>query len=414
MKKLSSQTKLFILIALLFGTASAVQELSRLDRDNLWLLAGLTALACVTQIIKFEGATSLSSYNLSWTIYGFALVFLGAPETMFVILVSHLVEWAWYQYPWYIQAFNIATYALVAHLSGSIIHWAALEQTHLPFLSTLGFWTALALFTLLNHLMVGLVIKFARGESFAQSGVFSVLTLMIDFSLLCLGAAAAFIWRINPFASILTIVPLYLIYSTLKVPALQRKTEIDPKTGLFNSSHLANALRQELARAQRFGRPLTLVMCDLDLLRNINNTYGHLAGDIVLVNTAKILQSLVREYDIVARFGGEEFCILMPETTAEEAQPRIEQLRAAVQAADFEVSTNATPIKATMSFGIADRRGEQQSAEAILHAADLAVYQAKLAGRNRVCRFEGGEVENVFMLRPEIARIEGLSSWEST
>ena len=409
MKKLSSQTKLFILIALLLGTASAVRELSRLNWDNLWLLAGVTALACVTQILKFEGATSLSSYNISWTIYGFALVFLGAPETLLIILVSHLVEWAWYKYPWYIQTFNIATYALVAHLSGSVIRWAAFEQTHLPFLSTLGFWAALVLFTLLNHLMVGLVIRFARGESFTQSGVFGLFNLMIDFSLLCLGAAAAFIWKINPFASILTFVPLYLIYSTLKVPALQRQTEIDPKTGLFNSNHLTNALRQELARAQRFGRPLTLVMCDLDLLRNINNTYGHLAGDLVLIQTAKILQSQVREYDVVARFGGEEFCILMPETTAEEAQPRIEELRALVQAADFKVSTSVTPIKATMSFGIADRRGVLQSAEAILHAADLAVYQAKLDGRNRVCRFEGGGVENVFMLRPEITRIEGLS-----
>jgi diguanylate cyclase (GGDEF)-like protein len=128
-----------------------------------------------------------------------------------------------------------------------------------------------------------------------------------------------------------------------------------------------------------------VVVADLDLLRNINNTFGHLAGDAVLIGVAQILKKSVREYDVVARFGGEEFMILLPETHYKEAHARVELIRAAIESAEFQVQTNARPIKATMSFGIAGRNGEETSARDIIHNADLAVYQAKLRGRNQTC-----------------------------
>ena len=100
---------------------------------------------------------------------------------------------------------------------------------------------------------------------------------------------------------------------------------------------------------------------------------------------AKIIRESVREYDVVARFGGEEFSFLMPETTPEQALPRVESIRAAIEAAEFPVSTSPTPLKVTMSFGIAGRQRSGQKPEEIVHNADVAVYQAKLAGRNRAC-----------------------------
>ena len=214
---------------------------------------------------------------------------------------------------------------------------------------------SMAVYTLVNHLMVGIIVWLARGENFKQSGIFDFLPIMIDFTVLSMGAGVASIWTLNPIAVIFVIIPLYLLYSTLRVPSLERQTEIDPKTNIFNHRYFEKALEDELSRAHRFDRPLAIVMADLDLLRNINNTYGHLAGDEVLIGVANILKDNAREYDVVARFGGEEFATLLPETTAEEAFEIVEQIRLEIEQAEFQVPTSISPIKATMSFGIASR-----------------------------------------------------------
>ena len=102
------------------------------------------------------------------------------------------------------------------------------------------------------------------------------------------------------------------MHRSLAVPALQAEARVDPKTGLFNARHFAAALAEEIGRARRFERPMSLIMADLDLLRDINNTYGHLAGDAVLKGIAEVFRAQLRHYDVPARFGGEEFSILLP------------------------------------------------------------------------------------------------------
>ena len=381
--KFSLKTKLFIGGTILIGLVIGIWYLRGLAGYGPSLLV-LAALAAAAQVLKVEGATSRSSYNISWLVYGFTFVFLGPTATFFVILVSHLVEWIWHKYPWYIQLFNIGNYAIALLVSDLVYHGLQAAAGYTGLVPILAILAAFIAFTLVNHFMVGMVILLARGQSFSQSGVFDFLTVMIDFSLIGMGAGAALIWSVNPFGVVLTLLPLYLIYSTLKVPALQRQTELDPKTKLYNARYFANALEKELSRAEWFNRPLTLVMGDLDLLRNINNTYGHLAGDVVLIGVAEILQKHAREYDVVARFGGEEFAILMPETTPEEAYPIVEAMRQAIESNGFEVSTSVTPIEATMSFGITERYPSDKTSSDIIHNADTALYHSKLKGRNLI------------------------------
>jgi diguanylate cyclase (GGDEF)-like protein len=191
------------------------------------------------------------------------------------------------------------------------------------------------------------------------------------------------VWKYNPTAAVLVIFPLYLIYETLQIPALERKTEIDQKTGLYNHQYFMKHLARELDRSRRFDRPLSIIMLDLDLLRNINNTYGHLAGDEVLNEVAAILKKSVRDYDVVARFGGEEFIIMLPETTILRSLERAEMIRREIDSAEFQVKTSVTPIKATISAGIAERESLIQTAEEIIHNADTALYHSKLKGRNQ-------------------------------
>src|SRR5205085_9508468 len=141
---------------------------------------------------------------------------------------------------------------------------------------------------------------------------------------------------------------------------------------------------EELGRAQRFERPLSLIMADLDLLRDINSSYGHLAGDAVLKGIAEVFRAQLRHYDVPARFGGEEFSILLPETPPDQALEIAERIRRAVAERPFDVETSSEPIRATVSIGVAGFPKDATDTNELIHQADLAVYRAKLQGRNRV------------------------------
>jgi diguanylate cyclase (GGDEF)-like protein/putative nucleotidyltransferase with HDIG domain len=390
MKDLPIKAKIFISATMLLALASLIPTFESFDFADFWLTIALCVITSLTQVVKVEGPTDKSSFNLSWVLYGFSLLLLGVPQTVIIVVVSHIVEWIWHKYQWVIQIFNVATHSIVLITSGLVLD--ALEAVfdepglfEVPIILI-----AFVAFTILNHLWIGLVIKFARGQGLRESGVLSGYSLILDFTLLCLGGATAYIWAINPIVTILNIVPLYLIYTTLKVPALQRKTDTDQKTGLFNSRFFSESVEKELSRSNRFKRPLTVVMTDLDFLRNINNKYGHIAGDEVIIELANILNSSFRDYDIVSRFGGEEFAVLMPETVIEEALPRVEMIRKRIEQHGFVISTSAEPIQVTMSFGVAERDGDDQTKDQLLHNADKALYRAKVSGRNRVVAHRNG------------------------
>ncbi len=222
MKELSAPTRMYIFTTLGAGSVIMISQLGQIRWDQLGLLV-LSFLAAMAQTYKVNGPTDRSNYNIAWLLYGFTFVALGVQATLFVILVAHLAEWARHRYPWYIQTFNIAVYALAALAAEGI--YRALNPTDPPIAwqGALGLLAALVVFTLLNHLLVGLVIRLARGQSLAELGVFEFLTLVTDFTLIGLGAASALVFLINPFGAILNIIPVYLLYQALKVPALGRR-----------------------------------------------------------------------------------------------------------------------------------------------------------------------------------------------
>src|SRR5205085_12528117 len=142
--------------------------------------------------------------------------------------------------------------------------------------------------------------------------------------------------------------PLVLIQRSLNVPRLEAEARLDPKTGLWNARHLEHALKEEIERAQRFGRPLSVLVADLDLLRETNNTYGHLAGDAVLRGVADVFQSQLRSYDVPTRFGGEEFAIVLPETSADDALSIADRLRSTVGSTLFKIPGHDAAISVTL------------------------------------------------------------------
>ena len=228
------------------------------------------------------------------------------------------------------------------------------------------------------------MVAFMRRCSLLDTGIFSTHGLTTEVVLAALGVAVAGLWTGDPWLVPFALAPLLVVQRSLAVPRLEEEARIDPKTGLFNARHFSTALEGEFGRAQRFARPLAVLMADLDLLRDVNNTYGHLAGDAVLDAVAHVLQRELREYDVPARFGGEEFAILLPETGVDEAVEIAERIRCAVSGLKIAVDTAPGPIHITTSIGVAAYPTHADHGTGLVHQADMAVYRAKVQGRNRV------------------------------
>jgi len=163
---------------------------------------------------------------------------------------------------------------------------------------------------------------------------------------------------------------------------LQEQAIRDPLTGLFNRRYLDETLEHELARAKREGYPISLAMIDVDHFKIVNDTYGHKAGDEVLKGIGEVLQAQAREGDIVCRYGGEEFLLLMPRMPLVSARERAEQWRAGFAGRTFRHGDLALGV--TLSIGLATYPEHAATPEALIVSADRALYQAKAGGRNRV------------------------------
>jgi len=168
--------------------------------------------------------------------------------------------------------------------------------------------------------------------------------------------------------------------------ALQRAEAVsvtDDLTGLYNSRYLNLVLRRESKRASRSGRPLSLVFLDLDGFKQVNDTHGHLAGSKALVEAAAIIRGSARETDVAARFGGDEFSVILPDTGRDGALSVAERIRDRINACRF-LESDGLSIHLTASIGVATLPDVAASAEELLRAADVAMYRVKDAGKNGI------------------------------
>ena len=163
---------------------------------------------------------------------------------------------------------------------------------------------------------------------------------------------------------------------------VERLSLTDPLTGLRNRRGFIDDAKRNIDMANRHKRPISVLMLDIDDFKAVNDTYGHAMGDKVLAGVALVCHKLMRTTDLLARFGGEEFCSLLPETPAENALLLAERLRVAISAARFE--TEGKSFNVTVSIGISECMGTANSLENLLVRSDEALYKAKISGRNRV------------------------------
>jgi diguanylate cyclase (GGDEF)-like protein len=156
----------------------------------------------------------------------------------------------------------------------------------------------------------------------------------------------------------------------------------DPLTGLWNRASILDNLARELARAARRTTAVSLVLADIDNFKAINNTFGHLAGDAVLRETAQRITQSVREYDRIGRYGGDELMVVLPECDTPAARGMAERIRGRIVATPMETSEGT--VEPTISLGVATSPGHRVEPNHLIRAADIALYRAKKLGRNAV------------------------------
>ncbi len=166
------------------------------------------------------------------------------------------------------------------------------------------------------------------------------------------------------------------------VDNIYRKATIDPTTGVFNKQYLKDEMDSHFKMARNYKRPLTMIVFDLDFFRNVNNDHGHLAGDFILKECAQIAKSTIRKNDILGRFGGEEFVIILPDTKSDAGFDLAERIRKKL--ADNIFTFDGKPLKQTTSLGVAELVSGMSSVSDLFELADQKLYNAKKTGRNRV------------------------------
>ncbi len=165
---------------------------------------------------------------------------------------------------------------------------------------------------------------------------------------------------------------------------LTKQAHLDYLTGLSNRRHFMEQADVELSRAIRYDTPLSLLMLDIDFFKNVNDTYGHQVGDTVLQVLSKVCQDTMRQVDVVGRLGGEEFAVILPETTSEEALEVAERLRESIAKTAVNIPVGL-PIYFSVSIGVSTLSNKDINIDTLLSQADKALYEAKETGRNKVC-----------------------------
>ena len=183
--------------------------------------------------------------------------------------------------------------------------------------------------------------------------------------------------------------PAIALDNALALQKAEALSVTDDLTRLYNSRYLNLVLRREAKRASRSGRPLSLLFLDLDGFKRVNDRHGHLSGSKALVEAAAVIRSCARETDVVARFGGDEFSLILPDTGSEGAVSVAARIRERISAVHF-LASEGLNVHLTASIGVATLPDVAASAEELLQAADMAMYRVKAAGKDGIHTATGG------------------------
>src|SRR3984957_3562936 len=238
-------------------------------------------------------------------------------------------------------------------------------------------------FIVLNTCLVAIAAWLADPDARLADMLWDRERMLLDLPDTCVGILVTIACALSAILLVVALPPVILLQRSLLHSQLKAQARTDPKTGVLNAGAWQGEAALAIARAQRRREPLAVLLADVDHFKKVNDTHGHLTGDAVLRTLAAEMRQQVRESDLVGRFGGEEFVILLPGTTADEAYLVAERIRRGVGV--VRVLTKDMIVGATVSIGVAVLGRHGDDLYELLDSADKAMYEAKRAGRDRVC-----------------------------
>ncbi|MFZ5814897.1 MAG: GGDEF domain-containing protein [Bacillota bacterium] len=358
-----------------------------------WLQFGLwTAVLVVAQLklIHFAGLM----VSLGWQM---AVDFTAAMVLPFPLFcLALLVRWAvmvvrrcWQRHPeWWLgpdfNAANVVLNAWLAHLSfrhlGIWLGDSDLAQAVVLMLTALVFVGS-------QNVLLTTLLALDQRKPWTKVGSLDSDTLIGDGIMVMAGALLTTVYLSNPFLMLMALPIVLFLHKTLERVNQAKLAYIDGKTGIYNYRYFDEALTEAFRKASTNRRPLALIFGDMDHLRDINNTHGHMVGDQAIAAVAHLFKANSGACGTACRFGGEEFVLMLPGSTRAEAAQVAEQIRRGVAAARVPLEGGGS-LGLSISLGVAAYPEDASSIESLVKAADEAVYKAKHSGRNRVCVHE--------------------------
>jgi diguanylate cyclase (GGDEF)-like protein len=340
-----------------------------------------------------------------WTFAGALLLPPELASLVVVVIFAHqwLRVWRSMGVPGYRHVFSTATVVLACHAAAAVVNYAGQGLGGLTGpKQLLTIAMAMLAYGTVNTGLVAAAIALSaerpRPRPAQLLGHWD--DNMLELGTLCLGALAASVLRGNPWQVVLVIAPLLVLHRAVLVRQLEQVASTDSKTGLLNAEAWHTEAARQLRRADRANSTAAVLILDLDHFKTVNDDHGHLAGDAVLGAVASALHGEVREHDLVGRFGGEEFVVLLPGIGASGDEPV--ELSAIAERIRHRISTLSVPVTTpsgvltvaglSVSVGGARFPDHGQGVEQVLAAADAALYEAKRDGRNAVRIAETSEV----------------------
>lgn len=323
-----------------------------------------------------------------WTFSAALVLPPGLTPIVIVVIYLHLFWRSWYRvrsvHP-YRLVFTSSTVILAAHVAWTIRHLLApadVADWRTP-AAVLAIVVALVLYSATNSGLIACAITLHDREWNTRRALGTLKETALEYGTLGLGAITALLLSFSPAWAVMIMPALLVLHRSVLMRQLEEAASTDQKTGLTNATAWTNLASAEIQRAARDGTRVGILMIDLDHFKQVNDAYGHLVGDRVLQAVADVLASSVSRYDVVGRWGGEEFVVLCPEVTKDTLRASAERIRERVR--ELRVETDGVVVDGlTVSIGIALYPDFGPELQDVLLAADDALFVAKDSGRNQV------------------------------